>query len=311
MIKNSDDTVKINLKLRSSSKDYILRSFVDSQIARFDHLIKQSAITLFSYPGQNTKNSDSIESFNQTIQQCQSIIEAITLCFEIYFVQFSLITNNQLQYLVESWKYLKAKLDCKYSSQKRHQQQQQQQQQQPNFITDFSIDHKLVSSPEKLTFFTTKLLKVHKRRLDEELREKFNQIRVLVARAVEDDKNKCDIKILDLYEMIDLKGLLASIELRLSYFEKVGKQSIERAKHFNQMLFSRPKLSEIVGEDNEDEEKECATNSVKYSDFLSDTEAFVASKSNELSKDLALLRIKKWHKELQNSSSFSSKGSGN
>jgi len=266
----------INLKLRSTSKDYILRAFVDSHIARFDRLIREASAPACQ--------PDLCRQPEPALRRCQSVIEAITLCFEIYFVQFSLVTNNQLQYLVESWKFLRAKLDAKYS--------QPQRRRLPT-VADPSIDPELIANPDRLNFFTTKLLRLHKRRLDDELKAKFDQIRHLVARAVENSGSQ--VTELDLYELVDLKSLLASIEKRLRYFEGVGKQSLEQARRFNEMLFSEPELFE--GGTAEGEE---AAMVVKYSDFLSDTEALVASKNKSLCKHLALLRVRKWQKELEN-----------
>lgn len=87
------------------NNDLTLNSFITFQCSRINKLI-------------NEINGNSLElSQDGTLStQCKAVVEAIMCSFDAYFCRFIRVIHDQLQLLVESWKYQKKSYDKRFTS---------------------------------------------------------------------------------------------------------------------------------------------------------------------------------------------------
>ena len=272
-----------------NKSDFIFKSFLESIYAQIEELTKNIDVNI-SYSTDLSSQTDAADMYNENVEalrkQCQAVIEAITLSFDAYFLQFIQVIQNQIQLLVESWKY-KANRGSYYLKQKK--------QVNKSMCADLNVNSmSLIINPHKLNFLVSKIIKIRRRRLHDELADKIDKIKLIIGNAIDSRASVGQHAALefDLYELIDINHFLCSMEKKKSFFEDVGFSLIERARLFHEQLMQTQE-NEISSE----VEAESVDN---YT--MSDTEAHIMSKYNSINRKLQIGKLKKWHKENVNKS---------
>jgi hypothetical protein len=138
-LKNSTNDFKF-------SNELVLKSFVTSAYSRIEELVKEIQFSTEKNQIEINNSLSSLTSSSHLEKKCQSIIEAIMFSFDVYFFHFVQVIQDQLQLLVESWKYKRNKM--KYTQ---------------SISSKYTMS--LIKNPHKLNFLVCKLIKIHKRRL--------------------------------------------------------------------------------------------------------------------------------------------------
>ena len=185
-----------------NKSDFVFKSFLESIYAQIEELTKNIDVNI-SYSTELSSQTDAADMYNENVEalrkQCQAVIEAITLSFDAYFLQFIQVIQNQIQLLVESWKY-KANKGSYYLKQK-----QQQQQVNKSMFADLNINSmSLIVNPHKLNFLVSKIIKIRRRRLHDELADKIDKIKLIIGNAIDSRASVGQHAALefDLYELL-------------------------------------------------------------------------------------------------------------
>ena len=91
------------------NNDQTLNTFVTLQCSKINKLINE-------INGNSLEMSQDGKEFSSLSIQCKAVIEAIMSSFDTYFCRFIRVIHDQLQHLVESWKYQKKKYDRRFTS---------------------------------------------------------------------------------------------------------------------------------------------------------------------------------------------------
>ena len=200
------------------------------------------------------------------------VIESSVTAFDDTFLKFIEQIKGNIEILIKSWKYQHDNESTQNSNGK---------------INKFTAS--LITNPHRLNFFVSKIIKIHKRKLIDELRQQFDQIKQNLNSDTfyqeDDDDDDEPGQELDLYKEIDLNQLIKVIDKRVHLFEKICDELIGKARQFQRAILSQ----------NNNQVLEYDGDGDKYTDFSSDTEHCVSRQYAD--KKLILKILNNWLNE--------------